>query len=31
MSQDPDYVTPAKAGVQETIEAPWIPGCAGMT
>jgi hypothetical protein len=29
--RDSDSVTPAQAGVQERIEAAWIPACAGMT
>ena len=28
---DADPVTPAQAGVQDPIEAVWIPACAGMT
>ncbi len=30
-AKDTDSVIPAKAGIQEPIEALWIPACAGMT
>ena len=28
---DADSATPAKSGVQEPLDAVWIPACAGMT
>ena len=30
-TQDPSFVTPAKAGVQRFLDHAWIPAFAGMT